>query len=127
VEEFRRCGGEETGRFRSPERVTFSGGEKVTKKPLETKVSRLPLAARFYKAKGGRAPFDTLFVLSCTDTAMCRLPGGAAFRRAGCLPRTFLRGVFRAPGAPHFAHGGKVGKTPPETKVSGLPFSRKIL
>ena len=24
----------------------------------------------------------------CTDTAMCRLPGGTTFRRAGCLPRT---------------------------------------
>ena len=47
--------------------VTFSGGEKVTKKPLETKVSRLPFCERFYEANGCRAPFDTLFVLSRTD------------------------------------------------------------
>ena len=45
---------------------------------------------------------------------MCRLPGGATFRRAGCLPRTFLRGVFAAAAARLIPPAGGVTFSPPK-------------
>ena len=82
---------------------------------------------RFYEANGCGAPFVTLFILSCTDGAMCRLPGGTTFRRAGCLPRTFLRGSFPRSGAGHFSHERKVTKSSPKPTVLESLFAEDFM
>ena len=147
----------ETGKFRSPERVTFctvapaascfplvatsgalprnslassaTGGtslistaEKVTKKPLETKVSRLPFCGAFYKTNCRRASFGTLFSITVLTLQCAALRAARHFFARDACHEHFCEGFFAPPGAPHFAHGGKVGKTPLETKVSRLPF-----
>ena len=56
-----------------------------------------------------------------------RLRAAGAFPPAGGEEFRRLRAAGRVPrsGAAYFAHGGKVGKTPLETKVSRLPFFAK--
>ena len=63
--------------------VTFSGGEKVTKKPLETKVSRLPLVARFHEAKGGVRRSARCLSLVALTFLVCPHPAGPAAHKEG--------------------------------------------
>jgi hypothetical protein len=51
------------GLFPPPGGVTFSGGEKVTKRPPKPAVLESLFVEWFYKTNCRGAPFDTLFVL----------------------------------------------------------------
>ena len=69
----------EMGMFRSPERVTFSPPKKSPKSRQNLRFWNPFFAGHFMKANQVFAPLGTLFFLSCTDSAMCRLPAGTTF------------------------------------------------
>ena len=62
--------------------VTFSPPKKSPKSRQNLRFWNPLFCERFHETNCRRAPVGTLFILSCTDGAMCRLPGGATFRRA---------------------------------------------
>ena len=62
--------------------MTFSPPKKSPKSRLKPRFQDFLFRGRFYEANGCGAPFGTLFVLSCTDGAMRRLPAGTTFLHA---------------------------------------------